>query len=154
MSFSLDQLLFFAARAGNCALAAERLTQGANPNYVDSVHGSAAREAVRRGDAEMLSVLLDAGLAPDSPASLDGNGLVENALYHRQENIAVLLTDRGFRLRPHARPVYRDRLQSLLADRSRVEPSRRSEPGDELHGGVPRQSRGVADARPLERYAP
>jgi hypothetical protein len=123
MSFLLDQLLIFAVRAGNRPLAQERLARGANPNYLDSQHGSAAMEAVRRGDADMLSLLLDAGLTSDGPAALDPGGLIEGALHHQHEHIAVLLADRGFRLLPHARSIYRERFQKALRERTGVEPA-------------------------------
>lgn len=84
MTFSLDQLLIFAVRAGNLTVAKERLAQGASPNYLDPVHGSAAMEAVRRGDAEMLGLLLQAGLTSNGPAALDQGGLMEGALHHNQ----------------------------------------------------------------------
>lgn len=123
MSFSLDQLLIFAARAGNRALAEKRLVEGANPNFLDPLHGSAAMEAVRRGDAEMLNLLLEAGLRPNGTAALDHCGLIEGALHHQREEIAVLLVHRGFHLQPHARSIYRERLHSVLAERARVEPA-------------------------------
>jgi ankyrin repeat protein len=123
MSFSPDQLLIFAARAGNRSLAQDRLAGGANPNYLDPLHGSAAMAAIRRGDADMLGLLLDAGLKPDGPAALDPGGLIEAAFHHQHEHMAVLLADRGFRLLPHARSIYRERLQSVRAERATVEPS-------------------------------
>ena len=122
MSFSLDQLLIFAANAGNRALAEDRLAQGADPNYLDSRHGSAAMAAVRRGDSRILTLLLDAGLEPDRPAALGLGGLIEGALHYQQQDIAALLTHRGFRLLPHARFIYRERLRIALAEHARVEP--------------------------------
>ena len=121
MSFSLDQLLIFAARAGNRAVAEERLAQGADPNYLDPLHGSAAMEAARRGDVGMLGLLLNGGLTPGGTAA--SGGLVEGALYHQQPHIAVLLVHRGFHLLPHARSIYRERLERALAERTRVEPA-------------------------------
>jgi len=121
MNFSLDQLLVFAARAGNQAAAEELLAKGASPNYLDPVHGSAAMEAVRHGNADMLNLLLQAGLTARSPAALDQGGLLEGALHHHQPHIAVLLAGHGFGLLPHARSIYRDRLQKALATRAQVE---------------------------------
>jgi len=129
MTFSLDQLLIFAVRAGNLTVAKERLAQGASPNYLDPVHGSAAMEAVRRGDAEMLGLLLQAGLTSNGPAALDQGGLMEGALHHNQTHIAILLLHRGFQLLPHARPIYKERLQNVLAARAKVEPLRAADGG-------------------------
>lgn len=128
MSFTPDQLLIFAARAGNHALAEERLTGGANPNSSDTSHGSAAMESIRRGDVQMLSLLLEGGLSPDGAAAVEHGGLIETALRHQQEEIAVLLTERGFRLQPHARSVYRERLENVFARRKKVEPDAAPEP--------------------------
>ena len=128
MKFTLDQLLIFAARAGNHTLAEERLSGGADPNVSDASHGSAATESIRRGDIQMLSLLLEGGLNPDGAAAVEGGGLIETALRHQKEEIALLLAERGFRLQPHARSVYRERLDQVFARRKKVEQSASPEP--------------------------
>src|SRR5213595_892997 len=102
MSFTLNQVLIFAARAGNYALLEERLVGGADPNYFDPSHGSAAMESVRRGDSRMLRMLLDQGLRPSSPAAARQGGLIEAALRYDHEEIAIFLAEHAFRLLPHA----------------------------------------------------
>jgi len=119
VSFTPNQLLIFAARAGNYALAEERLAGGADPNYFDSSHGSAALESVRRGDARMLGILLDSGLSPSSPAAAEYGGLIEAALRYENDEIAILLAEHGFRLVPHTRSIFSARLARAFANRKR-----------------------------------
>lgn len=107
----MNQLLIFAARAGNYALVKERLAQGADPNYFDPFHGSAAMEASCRGDFDVLNLLLECGLNPGGQAAVASEGIIEGALRYQHEEIAVLLIERGFRLMPHARSIYREQLQ-------------------------------------------
>jgi ankyrin repeat protein len=69
MGFTIDQLLVFAARAGNFDLAEERLARGADPNYCDPDGVSAAMEAARQGDRRVMSLLLAKSPSPFGPAA-------------------------------------------------------------------------------------
>jgi hypothetical protein len=123
MSFTIDQLLIFAVRAGNQSLAAELISLGADPNYFDPSHGSAAMACISRGDIYMLSLLLEHGLTPTGAAALGYGGLVEAALHHHHTEIAVLLADRGFHLVPHSLAIYREQLENAFSQRKKVEQS-------------------------------
>jgi len=115
MAFSVDQLLIFAARAGNCTLIEERLRLGADPNYYDAEHGSAAAQAVARNDIPTLTLLLQAGLCPNDSLAAD-SGLMEHALRSESREAAVLLVEHGFWLLPHSRSIREDRLQQILIE--------------------------------------
>jgi len=136
MSFTPNQRLIFAARAGNNALAEKLLTGGADPNYSDPSQGSAALESVRRGHARLLSKLLDQGLSPSSPAAAGHGGLIEAALRNENEEIATLLAEHGFRLVPHARSIFRARLARVFANRKR-----KIEQSGPANGGKPIRSK-------------
>ena len=62
MSFTPDQLVIFAARAGNVSLLEERVRAGGDINHVDAQHGSALAEAIRKGNLDVLDWLIANGV--------------------------------------------------------------------------------------------
>ena len=110
---SLNELLIFAARAGNAALVSERIEAGADPNYRDERHGSALLEAVRGGHGALVQALLTHGADPNR-AVWRGDGPLELALHYGHDDLVAVLLQAQTRLRPHSTATYRQLLAESL----------------------------------------
>ena len=110
---SLDELLIFAARAGNDSLVRQRIQAGADVNHVSERHGTALTAAVVGGYQDVVQTLLAYGADPNR-ASDDRHGPLECALHCRQDEITVILLHAQARLGRHSRRVYKDLLAESL----------------------------------------
>ena len=115
MSFTVDQLVIFAARAGNLPLLKERVQAGGNINYVDSKHGSALAEAIRQSNLDLLDWLISNG-ADVNIQYRDGIGPLEVALRDPVSAVVYRLVYAGAKLRKTTRPYYRTRLEQCLTE--------------------------------------
>jgi|RhiMethySRZTD1v2_1073278.scaffolds.fasta_scaffold365782_2 ankyrin repeat protein len=113
MPFSIDQLVIFAARAGNLSLLKERVSAGGNINYVDPYYGSALIQAIRGCHLEALDWLITNG-ADVNAQYHDGFGPLEIALRCSDPQVVYRLVCAGAKLTQKARSYYRKRLEDCL----------------------------------------
>lgn len=115
MSFTTDQLVIFAARAGNLPLLMERAEAGGDINHIDPKHGSALVEAIRKGALDILDWLISNGVDVNVEYH-DGIGPLEIALRHPVPDVVYRLVCAGATLRRKTRPHYRERLEQCIAE--------------------------------------
>ena len=115
MSFTIDQLVIFAARSGNLQLLKERVKAGGGINYNDSSHGSALTAAIIAGHIEVLDWLIANGVDVNVQYH-DGIGPLEVALRSPEPTVVYRLACAGAKLRKKTRPYYRERLEQCLAE--------------------------------------
>jgi len=113
MNFTIDQLVIFAARAGNLPLLKTRIEAGGNVNYIDPKHGSALAEAIRGRYLEVLDWLISNGCNVNVQYR-DAFGPLEMALSHPDAQTVYRLVCAGAKLTRTARPHYRKRLEECL----------------------------------------
>ena len=114
MSFTTDQLIIFAARAGDLDLLKERVEAGGDVNHQDPGHGSALGAAIRKGNLDVLDWLLSNEADPNAEYH-DGIGPLEVALRHPVPEVVYRLVCAGAKLRKKTRPQYRERLEECIA---------------------------------------
>jgi len=119
MSFTIDQLVIFAARSGNLPLLQERVKAGGNINYIDSYHGSALSVTIIQGHLEVLEWLIANGVDVNVEYH-DGIGPLEIALRSPKTPVVYRLACAGAKLRKKTRPYYRERLEKCLSEVSRA----------------------------------
>jgi len=117
MSFTIDQLVIFAARGSNLALLEERVQAGGDVNYVDPKHGSALTEAIRQGNLDVLDWLISNGVDVNVQYH-DDIGPLEVALRTLVPEVVYRLVCAGAKLRKKTRPQYRERLEQCIAEMS------------------------------------
>ncbi len=117
MSFTVDQLVIFAARSGNLPLLIERVRAGGDINYLDPEHGSALSEAIRSRDLDVLDWLIASGVDVNARHH-DAIGPLEIALHNPAPEVVYRLVCAGAKLTRTARPYYRQRLDKCLAQTS------------------------------------
>ncbi|MDR0776101.1 MAG: ankyrin repeat domain-containing protein [Azonexus sp.] len=108
MSFTLNQLLEFAARSGSIDKIRERVALGADP-----AESGALLVAVSNDHPEIVQLLLELGANPNM-RDAHGHGALEYALRNRKPDIARLLINHGARLAHHSRPHWQQQLAELL----------------------------------------
>ena len=118
---TLDQLLVFAARSGNAALAEERIVAGADVRYSDAQNGSALFQAIRCHHIQVVELLLSRG-ADIHQKDSRGNGPLEYALHAQDDEIVATLLAAGAQLQPHALPNFKRLLSECLERRAKKEP--------------------------------
>jgi ankyrin repeat protein len=109
-----NQLLIFAAMAGNCSLVEERIAAGADVSYSDERLGSALLQAIRCHHHEVVQLLIARGVDVRSVDS-HGQGVLEYALHGNDDSMVALLLNAGAQLQSHALPRFRDMLTASLA---------------------------------------
>ena len=113
MRFTIDQLVIFAARAGNLPLLKERVSAGGSTNFTDPRHGSALAEAIRCRHLDVLDWLIARGCNVNVQCR-DARGPLEMALRDPDPTIVYRLVCAGARLTRTAGPHYRRRLEDCL----------------------------------------
>ncbi len=113
MSFSIDQLVIIASRAGNLHLLEERVLAGGNVNYNDSQYGSALIAAITHRHFHILDWLITNN-ADVNVQYHDGLGPLEIALRNSDPEIVYRLVCAGAKLTRTARPYFRKRLDDCL----------------------------------------
>ena len=114
MSFTLDQLVIFAARGGNLPLLKERVLAGGSLNYNDPKHGSALSAAIMNADLEILDWLISNSVNVNVEYH-NGIGPLEYALRNPVPEVVYRLVCAGAKLRKKTRPYYRERLEQCIA---------------------------------------
>lgn len=113
MAFTNDQLVIFAARAGNLLLLEKRALEGGDLNYVDPKHGSALVEAITHRHLPIIDWLLANG-ADINARSSSGIGPLEIALSNPDPKVVYCLVRAGAKLNRTAKPYYKKRLEACL----------------------------------------
>lgn len=113
MEFTTDQLVIFAARAGNLSLLEERVAAGGDVNYTDPRYGSAMTEAIKQRHITVLDWLIANG-ANVNIQYHDGIGPLEIALRNPDPEVVYRLVCAGAKLTRTARPYYRKRLDDCM----------------------------------------
>jgi ankyrin repeat protein len=111
--FSIDQLLIFAARAGNLDLMRERIAAGADVSYLDEHHGSALFAAIAGHQLSAVEFLITQG-AELNTADAHAQGALEYSLRHSDDKITAALLRAGARLKQHSLPRFRESLSEHL----------------------------------------